>query len=117
MKEKINVLKCNHELEKKGDAPLERGKQKMAKVIGKHFSKNAEGKNVTTLHLADDFDLFYSDSTKGRGCEGQKVESVYVGTVDVSKIKVGMDVEIIYDKAITTSKGTFSPIKRVGILG
>ena len=89
----------------------------MSKVIGKHFSKNSEGKIVTTLHLADEFDGYYSDASKGRGCEGQRVESVYVGTVDVSKIKVGMTVDVLYDKAVTTSKGTFSPIKRVDIIG
>ena len=44
------------------------------------------------------------------------VERIYVGAYDCSKIKVGMLIDISYDKAITTSKGTYQPIKRIDII-
>lgn len=86
------------------------------KLIGIHYSTNAEGKKVSTLHIAEDFNSYYDAKEAGRGCAGQKVDSVYVGNFDCSNLKVGMEIDICYDKAITTAKGTFQPIKRIDIL-
>lgn len=86
------------------------------KVIGINYSTNASGTRVTTLHIAEDFNPYYSNQDAGRCCEGKKVDAIYLGDYDCSAIKVGMDVDILYDKAIKTAKGTFQPIKRIEIL-
>jgi len=86
-------------------------------VIGKNMSINSQGYTVTTLHLADDFNDYYHDEKAGRTCEGLKVESVYAGTLDCSAIKVGMNVDILYDKAVTTATGrVYQPIKRIDVI-
>ncbi|RKI41202.1 hypothetical protein D7V86_10500 [bacterium D16-51] len=86
------------------------------KIIGIHYSTNGEGKKVSTLHVSDNFNDYYSNAEAGRGCVGQKADTVYVGNFDCSHLKVGMEIDICYDKAITTAKGTFQPIKRIDIL-
>lgn len=86
-------------------------------LIGKHYSTNANGERVTTLHVSDDFNSYYENRDAGRGCEGQKVDTIYVGTYDVSSLKIGMMIDISYEKAISTSKGTFQSVKRIDIVG
>lgn len=83
------------------------------KIVGMNYTKNADGVTNTTLHLTDNFEPYYSNPEAGRNCEGQKVCSVYVGAYDCSALKVGMDVEIFYDRAITTSRGTFQTVKKI----
>ncbi|WP_281418861.1 hypothetical protein [Vallitalea pronyensis] len=39
-----------------------------------------------------------------------------IGNYDCSALKVGMDIDILYDKAITTAKGTFQTIKRIDVI-
>ena len=78
-------------------------------VIGKHFSRNASGELTTTLRIAEKFEDYDKNAEMGRGCEGQRCESIYVGTYDCSAIKVGAIIEIFYDRAITTKSGTFQP--------
>lgn len=85
-------------------------------IIGMNYTVNSNGVQTTTLHLADEFNAYYSNEEAGRGCVGKKVENVYVGDYDCSNLKVGMEIEIYYDKAVTTSKGTFQPIKKIEIL-
>lgn len=85
-------------------------------VVGKHFSRNSAGEITTTLHVSEKFDDYYKNSEAGRGCEGQKVETIYVGNYDCSGIKVGSLIEVFYDKAISTSKGTFQGIKKIDVL-
>jgi hypothetical protein len=85
-------------------------------IIGKNFSKNSNGETVTTLHVSDEFNQYYNNSDAGRGCEGKRVESIYIGTYDATSLKVGQSIDIFYDKAITTSKGTFQTIKSIQIL-
>ena len=34
----------------------------------------------------------------------------------MSELKVGMDIELFYDKAVSTKNGIFQPIKRIGIV-
>lgn len=86
------------------------------KILGMNYSMNANGQKTTTLQVAEEFNAYYTNVEAGRGCVGMKVESVYVGDYDCSALKVGMDIDILYDKAITTAKGTFQQIKRIDIV-
>lgn len=85
-------------------------------VVGINRAVNANGVINTTLHVTEDFDGYYTNTEAGRSCEGKKVSSIYVGTYDCSKIKIGMEIDISYEKAITTAKGTYQPIKRIDII-
>lgn len=85
-------------------------------VLGINRAVNANGVTNTTLHVAEDFDSYYTNPEAGRSCEGKKVSSIYTASFDCSKIKVGMEIDISYEKAITTAKGTFQPIKRIDII-
>lgn len=82
-------------------------------ILGMNQSRNADGEWITTLQVADEYNAYYSNAEAGRKCVGQKVDSIYVGTYDVSALKVGMSIEILYDKAISTKNGVFQPIKRI----
>ena len=45
---------------------------------------------------------------------GQKAESIYAGYYDCSQLKVGDEIEIYYDKAMTLKSGkTFQTIKKI----
>lgn len=81
-----------------------------------HYSTNQNGIRTTTLHTADSFNSYYTNADAGRGCVGQKVETVYVGDYDCSALKIGMEVDISYDKAIKTASGIFQPIKQIKVL-
>ncbi len=86
-------------------------------LVGWNSSINpATGHRTATLHLLCDYEPFYSDKEAGRFCTGNRVESVYVGDYDVSNLKPGMEIEIFYDKAVTTTKGTFQQVKKIEIL-
>lgn len=85
-------------------------------VLGINRTVNANGATNTTLHIAEDFDNYYTNPEAGRSCDGKKVSSIYIGSYDCSKIKVGMEIDISYEKAITTAKGTYQPIKRIDII-
>lgn len=88
------------------------------KVLGINSSINTQGKVITTLHVAEEFNSYYNNKEAGRTCEGMKVDSIYVGTVDCSAIKVGMDIDVLYEKAVTTANGgVYQPIKRIDIIG
>lgn len=80
-----------------------------------HYSISEDGIKKTTLHTIDEFDVYYSGSDN-RGCVGRKVETIYVGELDCSHIKVGATIDIVYDKAINTRKGVFQPVKRIDVL-
>lgn len=87
------------------------------KIVGIHFSKNKAEQTVSTLHTLEEFPSFYSNSEAGRGCVGQMANSIYLGTYDCSALKIGMEIEVYYDRAVTTGKGTtFQPVKRIEIL-
>ena len=86
------------------------------KVEGISRATNAQGKVTTTLHLSDNFNSYYTNAEAGRSCDGKKVETIYAGTVDCSAVKVGMEIEVIYDKAVATAKGIYQPIKRIDII-
>ena len=86
------------------------------KIVGMHFSTNTNNERVYTIHCISNFDSYYKNPDNGRNCIGEKAESFYVGNYDCSGLKIGMDIEIFYDRAIKTSKGTFQPIKRIEII-
>ena len=85
-------------------------------LVGLNYTTNAAGGKNTTLQVTEEYNQYYSDVEAGRGCAGVKVDSIYVGDMDCSGLKIGMDIDILYDKAITTAKGTFQPIKRIDVL-
>lgn len=87
-------------------------------LVGINSTVNANGVKVHTLHGLEEFDNYYNNPDSGRICLGKKAVSVYVGDYDVlgAGIKPGSEIEIYYDKAITTAKGTFQPIKRIDII-
>ncbi|MBN7774404.1 hypothetical protein [Clostridium aminobutyricum] len=85
-------------------------------LVGLNYTTNANGFRNTTLQVTDNYNSYYSNAEAGRACAGVKCDSIYVGDVDCSGLKIGMDIDILYDKAISTAKGTFQPIKRIDIL-
>lgn len=82
-------------------------------IVGMNSSLNSKGEKVTTIHVTEPFEPYYNDKGNGKTCSGVKVESIYVGTYDCDELDVGMDIEILYAKSITTKRGTFQPIKRI----
>lgn len=48
---------------------------------------------------------------------GQRVESIYVGHYDCSGLKVGQEIDVLYDKAVSTKNGVYQPIKRIEVAG
>lgn len=84
-------------------------------IVGICWSVSATtGKKVYTLCVKESFSDYYADSTKGRGCTGMAVESIYVGGFDCSDLDVGDHIEILYGRAISGKDGkTFQPIKRI----
>lgn len=85
-------------------------------ILGINYTTNNNGGKNTTVQVADEFNAYYNNLEAGRGCVGQKVEPIYVGDYDCTGLKVGMQVEIIYDKAISTKNGIYQPIKRIEVL-
>lgn len=87
------------------------------KILGMNFTTNALGEVITTLHVIDNFEAYYTNDEAGRGCMGNKVEVIYVGNYDCSFLTVGDEIDIFYDKVVTTKKGgTFQPIKQIEII-
>ena len=83
-------------------------------IIGINSNTSDEGRKFSTLHLTEEFDAYYNDPSAGRSATGKRVESVYVGEYDVSRLKPGMNVSIYYDKAMKTRKGDiFQPVKEI----
>ena len=91
---------------------IEKGVIKM-KVVGMNYSVKANGK-VTTLYVEQDFEPFYKDEDGTKGFVGKRAESIYAGYYDCSQFKVGDEIEIYYDKAMTLKSGkTFQTIKKI----
>lgn len=86
------------------------------KVIGIQMNTTKDGRISTILHLMGAFPAYSNNTAAGRNAVGNAVEVVYVGTVDCAHVKVGSIVDVIYDKAITTRKGTFQSVKRVELV-
>lgn len=85
-------------------------------IVGMHSSTNANGEKITTLHVTDNFDGYYNNREAGRSCEGLKVDTIYVGTYDVSDLCVGCSINIFYDRAVNTAKGVYQPIKLIEVV-
>lgn len=85
------------------------------KIVGINFT-TTNGIKKYTLHITDAFEPYYMNAESGRGCVGEKVESIYVGEQDCSQLKIGDEIEIIYGKAITIKGHIYQPIKRSDIL-
>lgn len=85
-------------------------------VVGIHFVVNQHGERTATLHVIEDFEAFYNNEEIGRSCKGQKCETIYVGTTDVSNIEVGSTIDVAYDKAIQTKNGLYQPVKSIEVL-
>jgi len=83
------------------------------KLIGISYSTNEQGKKSYNLYVADDFNDYNRDAAAGRGCEGQLCDRIYAGTYDCSTLKVGMEIAVLYDKAIVTTKGTFQCTRQI----
>lgn len=86
------------------------------KLVGLNFTTNSKGIKNTTLQVTDEYNEYYTNTEAGRGCMGVKVDSIYVGDMDCSDLKIGMEIEVLYEKAIMTTKGTYQPIKRIDVL-
>lgn len=85
-------------------------------IVGMHYNTNSNGIKNTTLHVLDNFGGYYINNEAGRGCTGNRVETIYVGDFDCSALAVGMDIDVLYDKAIKTQNGIYQPIKQIKIL-
>jgi len=86
------------------------------KIVGIHTVQKPNSPITTTLHLQGEFKAYYSDKEAGRNCVGNMVEVVYVGTYDCSNLKIGMEIEILYGKAIPTSKGCIQHVEKIIVL-
>lgn len=85
-------------------------------LVGMHYSTNQNGVKTTTLHTADEFNSYYTNKDAGRGCVGQKVETIYVGEYDCTSLKIGMEIDISYEKAMKTANGIYQPVKKIVVL-
>ena len=67
------------------------------KIVGINFT-TTNGIKKYTLHITDAFEPYYMNAESGRGCVGEKVESIYVGEQDCSQLKIGDEIENDYEK-------------------
>ena len=70
------------------------------RIIGMSYSTK-DGEKKYTLEVSDTFDPYFKDTGAGRNAIGEKVETIYVGSLDCSHLKVGMDIELIYGRMCT----------------
>lgn len=86
------------------------------RIIGMSYSTK-DGERKYTLEVSAPFDAYFKNVDSGRCALGEKVESIFVGSLDCSQLKVGMEIELIYDRMRTLPNGrTFQPIKRIDVL-
>lgn len=95
--------------------PARKGDNVMV-IVGINSTRNEDGRTSTTLQVLDAYPDYYNNPDKGRTCVGQKVESVYVGQYDCTGLKVGMEVEVLYDKAVSTKTGVYQLVRRIEII-
>ena len=86
------------------------------KILGISQITGNDGITKSTLHVSDDFGAYLNDASQGRVAKGQSCEAIYVGSVDVSNLKVGDTIEILYDRAVKTKDGFFQPVKAVRVV-
>ena len=85
-------------------------------IVGKNSTTNASGEINTTLQVLEEYESYYNNREAGSTCEGQRAESIFVGTYDCSRLKVGMNIDVYYDKAVTTARGTYQSVKKIDII-
>lgn len=86
------------------------------RIIGINTTRTEDGRTNTTLHVAEEFPDYYNNPEKGRSCVGQRADSIYVGTYDCSAFKPNMEIEILFDRAVSTKNGVYQPIKRIEVV-
>ncbi|MBE5949899.1 MAG: hypothetical protein E7261_12905 [Lachnospiraceae bacterium] len=86
------------------------------RIIGISYTTK-DGEHRYTLEVAEAFASYFQNAEAGRYASGEKVESIYVGSLDCSQLKVGMDIDLIYDRMRRLADGTaYQPIKRIEVL-
>lgn len=85
-------------------------------IMGINSTRTEDGKVNTTLQVSYAFPAYYNSPEKGRTCQGCKVESIFCGTYDCSALKVGMKIKVYYDRAVSSSKGTFQNVSLIQIV-
>lgn len=85
-------------------------------IVGITHAPNSKGERTSTIHVLSDFPEHNNAPEQGRFCQGKQASSVYVGTYDVSHLKLGMEIDIFYDKAFETKSGTYSPVKLIQVI-
>ena len=84
------------------------------KLVGKNYTVKDSGETLTTLHVIDDFSEYQRQADSGRFCEGHCCDNIYVGVYDCTKLVIGSEIEIFYDKAIQTKTGgIFQPVREI----
>lgn len=86
------------------------------RIVGMNYVEKNDGTRSYTLHVSEPFNTYYNNPEAGRGCLGEKVDTIYAGAYDCSHLRPGMEVDILFDKAIQTSRGTFQPVKKIEII-
>jgi hypothetical protein len=84
------------------------------KVLGVYSIKK-NGEVRSTLFVETEFSDFQLNN-EAATILGSRAEEIYVGSVDVSKLKVGDYIEVIYSKAIQTRNGIYQPVREIRII-
>lgn len=82
------------------------------KIVGISTTRK-EDRVTTTLYVTCPFDSYYNSPENGRSCQGEKVDSIYVGEYDCKNLKLGTEIEVYYDKAISSKNGVYQQIKLI----
>ena len=72
----------------------------LTEIVDKAYTKNDE--TVYALYVTEPFDSYYKNDAGTRSFENTKALSVYVGTYECAGLKLCMEIDISYDKAIIT---------------
>ena len=85
-------------------------------IVGKNYTTKKNGERVSTLQVLQPYEEYYNSADGSRGCVGMRTEAIYVGSYDISDLEIGMEIEIYYDKAVSTAKGTVQTVKKIIVL-
>lgn len=85
-------------------------------IVGISYTTNTKGTRNATIYVVKEFEDYYKSTDGSRGCAGKRTEAIYVGSYDTSDLEIGMEIEIFYDKAVVTAKGTFQTVKKILVL-
>lgn len=86
------------------------------RIVGINWSTNSSGEHCYTLHVVEPFNAYHTDAETGRGCIGERVDSIYCGTYACNHLKVNDVIEVYYDRAVSTAKGTYQSVKHIEVL-